>query len=205
MGRMPLGMYLWPGLPQLSKEGNWFALGWAVGSAALLNLAIIASLVWSELVAPEVRNLVWGAVVLVWAVSAFAAHRWDRRQTAWHASDPLRDALAAAQDHYLKGNWFEAERILTRMLADDPRDVDAGLMRATMYRHTGRYDEAVGELDRIERFEGCRKWELEIRRERELIVEAKGENAEPAAATAASEPTKSTGPTEPTQSISDAA
>jgi hypothetical protein len=141
----------------------------AVGFASLLNLAISASWVWSELASPGVRTLVWVVVGLVWVVSVVAAFRWDRRQATWQETDAVRDAFAAAQDHYLKGNWFEAERILSGLLAENPRDVDAGLMRATLFRHTGRFGEAAGELERVERFESSRKWELEIRRERELL------------------------------------
>lgn len=199
MGRMPRGTYLWPGLPQLWKEGSWYALGLAIGFAALVNLAIAATLIWSELAPPGVRSLVWGAVGAVWVASVIGAYRWDRRQAAWYGSGPVRDAFAAAVDHYLKGNWFEAERILDGLVAENPRDVDAGLMRAALFRHTGRHEEAAAELERIQRFESCRKWELEIRRERELLKQARSENAEPSTKTTAG------GPTEPTQPIADAA
>lgn len=169
MVRMPWGTYLWPGLPQLCREGSWPALGLAIGFAALLDAAVCATWVWSELASPGVRTVLWVVVGLVWGVSVVAAFRWDRRQAAWQDTDSVRDAFASAQDHYLKGNWFEAERILSGLVADNPRDVDAGLMRATLFRHTGRFGEAAGELERIERFESSRKWELEIRRERELL------------------------------------
>ena len=135
---------------------------------------IAVSLVWTELAAPGVRNLVWTAVVLFWAGSATMAFRWDRRHAAGQRSDPDEDAIAPALDHYLKGNWFEAERILDGLLACNPRDLEAGLMLATMFRHTGRYEEAAGHLDRIERFEGCQKCEFEIRRERALLNETRG-------------------------------
>jgi len=72
-------------------------------------------------------------------------------------------------DRYLQADWFESERALRRLLEENPRDLDAGLMLATLLRRTGRPGEAERELDRIERFDGSEKWELEIRRERELL------------------------------------
>jgi hypothetical protein len=178
MGRTPWGTYLWPGLAQLSRHGNWSALGLALGFALLLNLAICATLVWTELLWPSVRSLIWVVVGLVWGVSVVQAYLWDRWRANGPRVEPAQDPFARALDHYLKGNWYEAERILAGILARTPRDLDAGLMRATMYRHTGRYREALEEIERIERFEGCEKWELEIRRERELIRKAQDDDGE---------------------------
>jgi hypothetical protein len=48
-------------------------------------------------------------------------------------------------------------------------------MLATLLRHTKRYREAGASLDRLERFEGSEKWELEIRRERDLLDAARKE------------------------------
>jgi hypothetical protein len=43
-------------------------------------------------------------------------------------------------------------------------------MLATLLRHTGRLEEAVEHLDRLQRMEGSEKWGLEIQRERELLA-----------------------------------
>ena len=40
MGRMPWGTYLWPGLPQICREGSWAGLGLAIGFAALVSGAV---------------------------------------------------------------------------------------------------------------------------------------------------------------------
>jgi tetratricopeptide (TPR) repeat protein len=182
MGRTPLGTYLWPGLPQLCRHGSWSALGVAVTFAALLNLALASSLLWSELLVPGLRNGAWTAVVAVWACSAIISYRQDRRRPVAQESGRSEDGFCAALDHYLKGNWFEAEQILNGLLERNPRDLDARLMLAGLFRHAGRYDEAVRQLERLERFEGSQKWELEIRRERQLLEEARteddGESAE---------------------------
>jgi cytochrome c-type biogenesis protein CcmH/NrfG len=79
--------------------------------------------------------------------------------------------LAKAQQEYLKRDWFETEVLLQRVLRDDRDDVDARLMLATLYRHTGRLEEADETLSQLERMEGAGKWKLEISRERNLISE----------------------------------
>jgi len=178
MGRMPWATYLWPGLPLVWRDGRWGALAVAVGFAALVNLALMASLLWSELLATGVRNSVWMAVVIVWGGSAVFSYRRDSRPSIRPESDPAVDAYAEAVDRYLQADWFEAERALRRLLERDPRDLDSGLMLATLLRRTGRPAEAERELDRIERFDGSWKWELEIRRERALLRGDPGEAAE---------------------------
>lgn len=172
MGRMPWATYLWPGLPQLWSHGTWSALALAVGFAVLVNLALAATVVWNELLTPGVRNSAWMAVAMIWGGSALFSHRRDRRHPAGHNPLSAEDRYPEALDHYLKGNWFEAEHVLAHVLRRNPRDLDAGLMLATLFRHTGRIEEAERQLERLERLEGSQKWEFEIGRERELLHEA---------------------------------
>ena len=176
MGRMPWVAYLWPGLPQMYRQGSWSALALAVGFAALVNLALAASLLWSELFAAGVRNAVWMAVVLLWGGSAGLAYWWDRRYPTPFRGSAAEDAFPEALDHYLKGNWFEAEHVLRGLLAENPRDLEAGLLLATLFRRTGRPREAETELNRLERYQGSEKWALEIGRERQLLHEARSES-----------------------------
>ena len=191
MGRMPWATYLWPGLPLVWRDGRWGALGVAVGFAAVVNLALMASLLWSELFASEVRNSVWMAVVIIWWGSAVFSYRRDSRGSIQAESNPAQDAYAEALDRYLQGDWFESERVFRRLLEENPRDLDAGLMLATLLRRTGRPGEAERQLDRIERFDGSQKWELEILRERELLDGDRGGRAQesfPRAQTAMPDP-----------------
>ena len=178
MGRMPWATHLWPGLSQLSRYGNWFALALAVGFTALVNLALMSTMIWSELLTVGVRNLVWVVTIAVWGVSVVLSFRQDRRQAALNEQGPDENAFSQVLDHYLKGNWFEAERILTTLLHHDHRDVDAGVMLAGVLRHTRRFDEALRQLERIERIEGSRKWEPEIERERELIAKVQAADSQ---------------------------
>lgn len=181
VGRRLWLAYLWPGLPRLWARGSWSALAVAVGFAALVNLALLSSLVWSELLAPSVRTACWTAVALVWGISAVFCYGWDRRgQAAGARSGVAQGRFDEAMGHYLQGNWFEAERVLVGLLRQDPRDTEARLMIATLLRHTGRSDEAARQLDQLERLEDARRWEWEIGRERAFLAEARAQAAEAA-------------------------
>jgi len=187
MRRTPWTIYMWPGLPQIWQQGSWFGLVIAVVAAGLLNFALLAGLGFSELVGPSVRIGLWAAVGVVWSVSAAVSYVWVRRQAALQKKrlrrattreaatreeTPDEATFSRAIEQYLKGDWFEAERLWGVLLKADPRDLDARLMLATLYRHTKRLDEAAEQLTMLERFEGAEAWELEIRRERELLLEA---------------------------------
>ena len=184
MGKMPWGTYLWPGLSLIWRHGSWLGLAIAVGFTALVNLALASSILWSELLTGGVRSLIWAIVGGIWAVSAIFASRWDSRDVRPQKAPPREDCFAQAMDHYLKGNWFEAEYLLSGLLAANPRDVDAGLMLATLWRHTGRLDEAAEGLARLERSEGGKKWEWEIGRERDLVRQAQMRQVESGPASA---------------------
>jgi hypothetical protein len=138
----------------------------ALGFAVLVNVVLVGSLVWTDLLPVVVRQGAWVVVVTVWVGAAVVA-RWSDARTSGAGDEFLPgDCFADASEHYLKGNWFETECVLTGLLRRNPRDVDAGLMLATLYRHTGRLEEAASQLDRLERMEEAAKWALEISRER---------------------------------------
>jgi hypothetical protein len=172
MRRTPWPAYLWPGLPQISQRGSWSALTLAILAALVLNIALLGSLVWPDLLAPSLRIICWAMVGVGWCVSAGASAWWTHREQS-RLSDPNADPLSEAIGPYLKGDWFEAERVLNRLLRRNRRDLEARLMLATLLRHTRRFDEATRQLNVLARLEGAAKWELEIRREGELITEAR--------------------------------
>jgi tetratricopeptide (TPR) repeat protein len=178
VGRTPWVMYLWPGLPLVWKRGSWLGLAWALGFAAVVNLALAGSVLWCELFPSTARILLWTVVGVVGCLSALYAYRWERLTSNSQSLPPAEDAFPRALDHYLKGNWFEAEQVLTMLLKQRPRDVDAALLLATLWRHTGRHEEAWRQLDRLECLEESKKWELEISRERALLIEARESRAQ---------------------------
>jgi len=184
---MRWAIYCWPGLPQLWLRGLWSGLSLAIIAAAGLNAAMAASFGLSQWLTTEVRTGLWMALGVLWIASAgFSVGRVRHRSTPESAdanSNAAKDEFGVALEHYLRGNYFETERVLRRLLRRNARDLEARLMLATLLRHTGRCDEAVAQLDLLGRLEGAGKWELEIQRERELMTAADATADEPAAPT----------------------
>jgi hypothetical protein len=173
MRRMPWTTYLWPGLAQLWEYGSWSGLALAVGMAAVLDVLLLVSFGWSELIGQGLRTALWVAFAAGWLFAAGWSMRQCGRRAAIGSDGPHEDVFSKAVDHYLKGDYFQAEQVLEGLLRQNIRDLDARLMLATLLRHAGRFDEATGQLDTLARFEGAGKWELEIRQERTLLAEAK--------------------------------
>lgn len=169
--------YLWPGLPQLMR-GSWAGLAVAVGLATLLCGALVASFGWDELFSLGVRKVIWMSLGGVWLILLVVWPSWDRQAEFAQVQDAEQDDFNQALEHYLQGNWFQAERLLQKCLQANDHDLDARLMRATLCRHTGRLEEAADELDLIQRLEGSQKWEWEIGRERALLAQAQSQDNE---------------------------
>ncbi len=173
MRRMAWAVYLWPGLPQLAGRGSWAALVVALGAGAMLQVALLATFVWTELLTPELRILYWVLLLIAWGVSAVLSGWLRDREAARSQGNEKSDNFREALDHYLQGRWVEAERSLGRLLRNDRRDIEARLMLATLLRHTRRWSEAGRQLDALARLEEAQKWEQEIRREAELLAAAR--------------------------------
>lgn len=161
--------YLWPGLPQLWFDGAWTGLALSIGFSFLLNLLLVASLVWVELLEPNVLRLGWLSLVLAWTCS-LALMGWGERVNAAQIDSPAQqDLFRHALAEYLRGTWFEAEALCEQVVVRDPRDVDARLMLATLMRRTKRYADARLQMAELERLENANKWQSEIQHEKQLL------------------------------------
>jgi hypothetical protein len=149
----------------------------ALGAGVVLDLLLIVSFGWSELISPTLRTTLWATFGVVWCGVVGWSIRDLRRRAAVRNPNPAADPFTEAVDYYLKGDYYQTENILGGLLRRNLRDLEARLLLATLMRHTGRLDEAARQLDTLARFEGAGKWELEIHRERELLAEAKADKA----------------------------
>lgn len=174
-GRTPKLACLWPGLPQLWLRGAWSGLALAIGFTALVNLLLVASLLWTDWLDSGLLLAGWGAAVTLWLASAWVSLGRNGTGSRGVVRPTENDLFQEAQTNYLAGNWFEAETCLNRQLQHNARDVDARLMLATMKRHTGQWDEALRQLEQLERFEDAEKWQQEIERERSLVAQYRAE------------------------------
>jgi len=163
----------------LWRRGSWSALGLALGFAALVNLTLVAGVVWPELFPEALRKGSWAALVVVWVGSVVVARWREGDATAADRQPEADDPYRQATQYYLQGSWFEAECALAGLLRRNPRDVDAALMLATLYRHAGRLDDAARQLAQLERFDEAAKWALEIDRERRWLAAAQDQPAAP--------------------------
>ena len=177
MRRLRWFTLVWPGLPQLWFAGSWAGLALAAGFAAILNLGIVSSRLWTELLTPESQTLIWLAAGGIWTASAALSARWVAGLRLSTPSAIDEDLFNAAQNEYLKGNWYEAEVALNRLLDRNILDVEARLMLASLLRRTGRRDEAATQLARLSRTDGSERWRLEIARLKQHIADDASEPA----------------------------
>jgi hypothetical protein len=134
----------------------------AVGFALALDVALLATWVWSELLAANVRPWVWPTWGLIW-IGGMAAMAW-RGLSAAAAADlgQREDLFPRTLGEYLRGNWLEAEILCRRLTERDAGDAESLLLLATVLRHTGRSNEARSTLAQLRRLDAAAAWEQEI-------------------------------------------
>jgi hypothetical protein len=163
---------LWPGWPQLWFAGAWSGLAIALGFAVLLDLGLLTSRMWTELLSGGMRTAIWLALATIWSVSAAVSFRWVGNLQTGRFQPAEHELFLHARNEYLKGNWFEAETTLGRLLDRNVLDIEARLLRANLLARTARRKEASGELDRLGRMDGGEIWRMEIARLRSRLAEA---------------------------------
>jgi len=144
----------------------------AIGFTALLNLLLLTTLVWTELLHRTWVVVGWATLGLAWTAAAVVAARLAGMTQLGSSSVEQEDLFRAAQKEYLRGHWFEAEAALTTLLGAAPKDIEARLLLATLLRHTGRVREARQQLTALQRLDGAEQWENEINHEHQLLDEA---------------------------------
>ena len=160
---------LWPGLARLWFRGEWLGLLTACAYAALVNMLIVTTLLWTE-VAPEyLRWAGWIVAIFWWLVAACLSLRDLPNLTSGEPHEVNQGLFAAAQTEYLKGNWIEAEACVRKLLRRAPRDVESLLLLATIQRRTRRHDEARVQLQQIARLDAANRWQVELRKERQML------------------------------------
>jgi hypothetical protein len=117
------------------------------------------------------RGISYFGLGVTWLILTGKAARHEkicRKQRSQPA--PEKDVFPESQIHYLQGNWFEAECCLQILLKNNPRDTEAILTLATLYRHRGRYNESANMLRTLELMEDAAVWKYEIRAEKRKLL-----------------------------------
>ncbi len=170
----------WPGLPGLWYQGRWASLILAVGFAALLNLTLVATFIWTDLFQDDsFAAIAWPVLLLFWLATTMVARRnlpdvmsltrEDRSNVVHDDTADIDSLFLHARREYLKGHWQEAQGLLERQLRRHPRDVESRLMLATLFRHTRQFNAATSQLDQLQKYDPAVIWKSEIERERELL------------------------------------
>ncbi|MCH2125678.1 MAG: tetratricopeptide repeat protein [Pirellulaceae bacterium] len=166
---LPLMTCWWPGLSRLWLQGQWVSLFAACGFALLFNYALLATYFWPELLPAAMAPFLWCAVVVIWVAGIWCGlHDFPERLVS-ASPDSEQDLFLRAQGEYLSGRWDKAEALIKEMLDEEPNDIDAHLMLATLWRHVGHLDEAQQRLLLLEEIDDSEKWRKELEQERRLL------------------------------------
>jgi hypothetical protein len=162
----------WPGLPWLWLRGSRGGLVLAVAFAVSLDVAVIATFIWPDLVELPITVAVWTGTAVVWlvsTVSALAAFPPPLTAAAPDAVDPL---FVKARDAYLARDFITAETRLRALLELAPTDGEAQLLLATLLRRAGRLAEARDALEKLSASDAGIRWRATIAAERSRIAAA---------------------------------
>ena len=170
-------------MTSLWTAGDVRGLYVALGFGAALNLALIDTMIWPQLLELGPPVLLWGLVATYWLAGIYAAFREGNTATddGSNSADAGDGLFIQAQTEYLSGDWDEAAWRLQRILAQQPRDVEARLLLATLCRHQRQFDAAREQLQILQRFDESTPWSFEIQRELELLAQFAEYDQQPAA------------------------
>ena len=171
----------WPGLSRVWLRGSASSLVTAVAFAAALN-----GVLWFCFGLANSPPFHWQASAWLALGGLWLAFCWQdyRRFPALFAREPSPsqdDLFIRAQAEYLKGHWFEAEKLAHALVEHAPRDVEAQLLLASIYRRMRRIDDARRQLVSMARIDGVEAWELELACEHRLLETLTQEENEPSA------------------------
>ena len=167
-----LGLWLacmWPGVPRLLDEAQGLGFVWALGFSVLLNSWILFTFVWQQWI-PDFASIGLGiGTAVVWCLF-LVRQLWFRRQLAVRQSEPGLGLFLDARTEYLRGNLAGAEQKLNEVISQRPEDLCSRLMIVSVLRRQGKVREAREQLRRLQRWRAASAWQLEIRREWELLA-----------------------------------
>ena len=113
---------LWPGMPWLWLRGSLAGLVLALAFGLAIDVAVLTTWVWTELVDVRISLALWASTAAVWLIatgSALSAFPPPLRTGRDEATDAL---FVKARDAYLARDWLAAETRLRALLELSPTD-----------------------------------------------------------------------------------
>ncbi|MFM8704221.1 MAG: tetratricopeptide repeat protein [Planctomycetia bacterium] len=164
---------VWPGMPWLWLRGSLAGLVLAVAFGLAVDVAVVTTWIWSELVDFRLTLALWTATAVVWLASTASAIT-SFPPPIPRGRDAAADALfVKARDAYLARDWLAAETKLRALLDLAPTDGEGQLLLGTLLRRVGRLDEATAALETLSRSDSGAPWRSAVARELERIVAAR--------------------------------
>lgn len=173
---------VWPGLPWLWLRGSLSGLVLALAFAVSLDVAILATWIWPDLVEHSFTISAWTATTVIWVVSVVSAASAFPPPIQAVDRDETDKLFIKARDAYLARDWIQAETRLQELLALAPTDGEAQLLLGTLLRRVGRPAEARQALEKLARSDSGAPWRTAIAAElARLDADSAevGESAEP--------------------------
>ena len=168
---------VWPGMPWLWLRGSRLGLVLALAFAVTVDVAVLTTFIWPELIGGGFSIGMWTATAAIWLISTASA------VSSFPPPIPRPRAAAAdalfiqARDAYLARDWLAAEAHLRALLAIAPTDGEAQLLWGTLLRRVGRTAEARAALAKLSRSDSGSRWRGAIDRELELLDSGDGHDA----------------------------
>lgn len=170
---------LWPGLPSAWMLGLARGLLVALAYAWCICGLLLATFIWPDWVAVSLLRLMWLIAVGTWSIATVRNCMVLPRLLATCDAQSSQ-ALVSAQQEYLRGNWFDAEASVLKVLHHHPRDAEALLLLVGILRRTQRFQPALRRLKQLELLQSAAMWHFEIQREKVWISRAMAQEKEPA-------------------------
>ena len=165
---------LWPGMPWLWLRGSLTGLVLALAFAVTLDMAVLATWIWTGLFELPLTVGIWTATAAIWVVATVSAVS-TFPQPIPASRGPEADRLfVSARDSYLARDWLLAETRLRELLDLAPTDGEAQLLLGTLLRRVGRIPEARQALEKLTRSDSGIPWRRAIAGELARIDEAAG-------------------------------
>ena len=163
---------IWPGLPWLWLRGSIGGLVIALAFAVLLDMAILTTWIWSDVVDLQISIGIWTTTFAVWILATTSAISRFPTPIPKKQDARVERLFLEARNAYLAHNWLTAETRIRSLLALAPTDGEAQLMLITMLRRVNRIREARHALEQLSRSDSGALWQTEINRERLLLEDA---------------------------------
>lgn len=163
---------LWPGLPELWWRGRLSALPAAIAFALALNGLLVTRYIYPGWMASGLVSMAFWIGVITWGFYVVRSIRELPTLITPRTVSDQPDRFPDARTAYLRGDWKEAEGLLTDVLAIEPRDPPALLLLTGVYRQTGRLEAAEILLEEIAKLEIAEAWWLEVQAEAERLKRA---------------------------------